>query len=150
MDEKQIAQQALEAHHELDRQIDRLKLELNANCETSIPDWLANCAQQFRQFHSELRAHMEIEEGDGFMVPVQQRRPTLTRKVEELLQQHREMAASCEDIECSLLALSDPKRQDVTVIREKINALLTALEQHEQAENKLVQEVFTQDIGGSD
>ncbi len=150
MDEKQIAQQALEAHHQLDRQIDRLKLELNANCETSIPDWLANCTQHFRQFHSGLRAHMEIEEGDGFMVPVQQRRPTLTRKVEELLQQHREMTASCEDIERFLLALSDPRRHDVTVIREKINALLTALEQHEQAENKLVQEVFTQDIGWGD
>ncbi len=150
MDEQQIAQQALEAHDELDRQIDRLKLELNATFETSIPDWLANCAQHFRHFHSGLRAHMEIEEGDGFMVTVRQRRTTLTREVEGLLQQHREMTASCEDIERSLLALSDPRRQDVTVIRERINALLTALEQHEQAENKLVQEVFTQDIGAGD
>ncbi len=147
MDEKKIAQQALEAHHQLDKQIDRLKLELNANYETSIPVWLANCTRHFRHFHNVLRAHMGIEESDGFMVPVQQHRPTLTRKVEELLQQHREMTASCEDIERSLRALSDPKRRDVTVIREKIDALLTALKKHEQAENKLVQEVFTQDIG---
>ncbi len=53
MDEKQIAQQALEAHHELDRQINLLKLELNANFETSIPDWLANCTQHFRLFHGQ-------------------------------------------------------------------------------------------------
>lgn len=150
MDEEHIARQALEAHRQLDMQIDRLKIELNADSETSIPDWFANCTRHFRQFHLELRAHMEIEENDGFLLPVRQHRPTLTRKVEELLQQHREMAASCEEIERSLLALSDPSRQDVTAIREQINALLAALELHEQAENKLVQDVFMRDIGAGD
>ncbi len=150
MDDSRIAEQALEAHRLLDQQITRLKLEFKTSFEASIQDWLANCTRHFRHFYSGLLRHMEIEESDGFLLPVRQRRPTLTRRVEDLLREHRDMTNSCEAIDHFMQTLKAPQPEDVVVIRKKIDALLTELEQHEEAENKLVQDVFTQDIGAVD
>ncbi len=150
MDWSQIAQQALEEHKKLGREIEILKLRLAAPAESSISKWMVHCTEHFRHFYTLLRQHMEMEERGGFMKVVREHRPSLDTIIDKLQDEHGTMRQSCRDIEVFLECCTNPTPEDVEEIRQRTQALLVELHRHKAEENKLVQDAFTQDIGAGD
>lgn len=145
-----IAEQALEAHRQLDEEIDELRTAIAADVGSRPESWLAHCVECFRRFHTNLRRHIEIEESGGFMEPVVQRRPTLTPQVDQLRLEHRVMVDCCEGLEHDMQRTGTLKPEDADVLRARVHELLAALRKHEHTENAMVQDVFSQDIGTGD
>ncbi len=150
MNDHQIARQTREEHRKLDQEIELLTLRLCPRSEVSLKTWFAHCTEHFRHFHTQLRRHMELEEYGGFLKAVRERRPTLAREVEVLRDQHRDMLKVCTAIEEFLEDCRVPTAADEARVRSDIEQLLASLEAHEQQENRLVQQVFVQDIGSGD
>jgi len=150
MEQMSIAQEAVEEHARLTREIEMLKLRLAASSKRSPSDWFEHCTEHFRHFHTQLRKHMEMEEYGGFMKHVRERRPTLTHEVEALQRQHRQMLHKCVNIESYMLDGKQPPEESIAKVREDIEDLLRSLHDHEITENKLVQQAFVQDIGAGD
>jgi len=150
MDAKQLAQQALEDHERLNRDAKGLIKLLNLEHEDSTARWFEKCGESFRTFHTQLRRHIETEELGGFMKPVCERRPTLTREVERLLEEHHDLLAECTNIEEFFCLHKEPTNTDCSRGRHDAMALIAKLECHEASENNLIQDVFNLDIGTGD
>lgn len=150
MDAEQLAKRALEEHQRLNTDIKYLVGLLNSKPENSQAEWFAACRDSFRHFHTQLRTHIEVEELDGFMRPVCERRPTLTPVLDRLLKEHHDMLARCTVIEQFLCAHRETTEKNCARAQDDVRALLADLERHEAAENKLLQEVFNRDIGTGD
>ncbi len=145
-----IAEQALEAHRQLDEEIEELRAAMDAEIGERSNAWLAQAVESFRRFHTNLRRHIEIEESGGFLEPVVQRRPTLTPQVDQLMHEHREMVECCEGLEHDMHSADKVEPADVDALRGRVHDLLVALQKHEHTENAIVQDVFSQDIGTGD
>ena len=150
MDAEQLAKEALEEHQRLNTDIKHLVGLLNSKPENSQADWFAACRDSFRHFHTQLRRHIEVEELDGFLRPVCQCRPTLTPRVDRLLQEHHEMLAACTAIEAFFHQRQNPTSEECVEGRRGALDLIARLEQHEAAENNLIQEAFNLDLGVGD
>lgn len=150
MDSSQIVQQALEAHRKLDREVEILKLRLAAQTAGSLADWMVNCTTHFQEFRRMLNEHLKMEEEGGFMTVVRDRRPTLSARIDELMDEHHVMRRACGEIEDFLGHHPAPSPDEVARVRQMVEALLDRLQRHEVTENTLVQEAFTQDIGTGD
>ena len=94
--------------------------------------------------------HMALEERDGYMLPVVEHRPALSREVERLAHEHREFTLIMEIIHRTLSELGP---DDQLIIRDcchRIHDFLLYVEHHKNEENLMVLSVFTDDIGTKD
>jgi hypothetical protein len=145
-----IAREALDAHHQLDVDISRLRQVIDASVEPDPALWCGQCRDQFQRFHTALRRHIDMEEADGFLKPVRQLRPTLTPQVDQLFEEHRAMIVTCEQLENDFRNCSVLSQADALSLQKRTIMLLQELERHEHVENAMVQEVLTRDIGTKD
>ncbi len=97
----------------------------------------------------EVREHMEFEEHDGYLAPVQQRVPEKAATIEQLRGEH--------DVLQSQLAriLADATvRPGVYAFSEEISPQvlqwIDRMRNHERRENQLVQDAFNRDISAGD
>lgn len=111
----------------------------------------ANWIEAARASFGHVRAHtvkqMAVEEQDGYMVPVAERRPALASQIERLAHEHKELQRLMNDIHA---ALGDLQPGDHLLIRDcchRINEFISYMEHHTNDENLLVLSVFTDDIG---
>ncbi len=112
--------------------------------------WLDQLRQNFGRLRAHLKQHMKAEEVDGFMAPVLERRPTLSREVQHLKDEHVELLRMRDEIWEEFVAvvpLDDERDKDT---RHRIQHLISALKHHEEHEELLVTFVFSQDIGTHD
>lgn len=109
--------------------------------------WLKELAQRFDHFEAHLRRMMHIEEEDGYLLPVLEQRPTLTKEVELLRHQHDELRRLMDDLHATVHGLSP---RDNLLIRDycaRLQAFLGHVLRHEEHENHIVIYTFTEDIG---
>ncbi|MCA9246249.1 MAG: hemerythrin domain-containing protein [Planctomycetales bacterium] len=93
--------------------------------------------------------HFEHEEHGGYLCEVIEQAPRLSERAETLKAQH----ATMRDDLSQLVELVDQVaagQMSVNKLRENLNAFLRSLLDHESAENELVQEAYTDDIGSKD
>jgi hypothetical protein len=93
-----------------------------------------------------LAAHFRFEEQNGYLDAVRKREPRLERAVQQLADEHRQLAESLEGLvreAGAATSLEDPLRQEVRAWIERVR-------QHEARENDLVQDAFNRDIGTED
>ncbi|NOS99837.1 MAG: hypothetical protein HOP29_04350 [Phycisphaerales bacterium] len=114
-------------------------------------EWLSTLVQLVTRFRAHMRGHMKAEEADdGFLTPVLQRRPTLSREVDHLLHEHRELLSLLDQVAEEVAGLC---AEDVLLIEDachRLQHLLSAIRHHEEHEELLVTFVFSQDIGTED
>ena len=90
--------------------------------------------------------HFRFEEQNGYMDAVRKREPRLERKIEQLAEEHRELAQSLERLiehAGAATSLDDP-------FREEVRGWVERVRQHEVRENDVVQDAFNLDIGAED
>lgn len=97
----------------------------------------------------EVREHMEFEERDGYLAPVQERMPGLVGKIEQMRGEHVTLQTRLAQI------LSDVRAQPgVYAFRVEmsphIERWLDSMRDHERRENILVQDALNTDISACD
>lgn len=90
--------------------------------------------------------HFRLEEQNGFMDAVRSREPRLDRAVQQLAQEHHQLAQALDAlIERAELAAHLEER-----LREGIQSWVEHVRHHEARENELFQDAFSQDLGPED
>lgn len=138
----QVADNLRRAHEMLAEdisQLDRL-LAAPADCQPAqLQAWL-------KMLRAALLAHFHWEEEDGYMTEVEERRPYLTRAVEQLRQEHRTLAHGLEELLEAVTAAEAPNED----LCARAAGWLRGLRDHERRENLLVEDTFNQDEGTKD
>ncbi len=137
-----FAQQTSQEHVALDH-----KLEQLSRSTEQLQQLWASWQEQLRQLLKFLQGHFAAEERGGYFCQVVQHAPWLKEQVDRLHAQHEQlrhqltqMAARAEHGQVELLA----------PLVEQLRSWTQLLEQHEEAENRLLQEAFTQDMAEGD
>jgi hypothetical protein len=90
--------------------------------------------------------HFRFEEQNGYMDVVRKREPRLERAIQQLADEHRQLAQS-------LAALIEEGRMAASLearFRDEVRAWVDRVRQHEAREDDLVQDSFNLDIGAGD
>jgi hemerythrin-like domain-containing protein len=130
------------AHDALLKDLQQLEKETGA---PSGPN-AAKMSTRLDQVRTHITQHFRFEEQDGYMDAVVQRAPHQERTIEQLREEHRQLANSLEALREEALAtqsLDDP-------FREKVRAWVAQVRDHGTRENRLIQEAFNLDIGAED
>jgi len=116
----------------------------------SLNNWLRELNQRFDHFTSHFKRMMHIEEEGGYLTPVVEQRPTLSKQVELLRHQHDELRRLMDDLDRTLRSLTP---EDQLLIRDcctRLQIFIGHVGRHEEHENHIVLYSFTQDIGTHD
>ena len=150
MDWSAAAQQALEEHRKLKREIEILKLRLDAPLQDAPAKWMAHCVDHLKEFETLLHKNMDMQENEGFLIMVREHRPTLGPRADALQAEHGTLRQQCTELRDEFKKHADPTPDEINRVRELAGQLLEALRLHEAEEIKLVQEAFTLDLGTGD
>jgi hypothetical protein len=90
--------------------------------------------------------HFRYEEQNGYMDGVRKREPRLERTIQQLGDEHKELARSLDALIEQSRATTGPDAGQ----RAKVRIWVEQVRQHERRENEVVQVAFNQDIGAED
>lgn len=146
MDDKALLTEITRQHEELKREVARLhERASNPPAGTSDDRWREVAMEEVGKLRDCLKKHFELEELDGYLEPVTEKRPTLTRNVHQLRAQHQEILNELDRVEAA--CRNKAAIADTTVI---VFNTLELLRKHEAAESSLVQAVLNDDMGSVD
>ncbi len=112
--------------------------------------WIITVTDFFDHLRAHCIKHMALEGQGGYMLPVVERRPALSKEVDQLAHEHTEITRIMDGIHD---ALHELKPDDALLIRDccrRVQDCLSYIEHHENTENLLVMSAFTDDIGTKD
>lgn len=112
----------------------------------SMPDSLPALLDELAD---ELKTHFEHEEVGGYFLGVVDRAPRLIGHVESLKHQHGELRSAAREL-AELAHRQKTNADDWPRLRTDCEDFVDQLLTHEAAENDLLQEAYTQDIGEED
>ena len=120
--------------------------ELEQATGSSSGKRLAELRVRLSTTRTHLAEHFRFEEQNGYMDAVQKREPRLERVIQQLSEEHGELAQS--------LAVLIEQAKAVTSLdcpfREAVRRWIKRVREHEVRENELVQDAFDLDIGAED
>lgn len=102
-----------------------------------------------------LTEHFAEEEGlEGLFEAMRAARPAIDPQLKFLCREHREILEAIETLERRVRELEaglEPERRELLLarLRENVDALVGRIRRHEQAESRLVADVFYDEEGGS-
>lgn len=110
-------------------------------------EWRLEFMWRLRDFRLHLLKHFDLEEEGGFMNEILAEAPESAGKVAKLEQEHQQIVSDLDGVLSSLKELelrNDEKLQDV---RRRVSQLISAIRNHEAAENDLIQVAYCQEYG---
>jgi len=107
--------------------------------------WRALCGA-FRGLANHLDRHFTVEETDGFIVQILDRRPELADRAAELRNEHDNLRLELRDWS-SLIDAEGDGDQRRTHAETELKRVLDALTEHESKEMRLLQETYLRDFG---
>ncbi|RJP35763.1 MAG: hypothetical protein C4547_08925 [Phycisphaerales bacterium] len=140
----------IDEHHRVDELMRSLRERVAGVPTYHLEHWIPELRSHFDAFRAHMHKHMALEERDGYLAPVVEKRPTLTPEVERLQHEHREFGQLLDGIHRELSILRSEDRLLVRDCCNRINDLLSYIAHHEKDENMLIMFVFTQDMGTKD
>jgi len=101
---------------------------------------------RLRTARGHLAEHFRFEEQNGYMDAIRKREPRLERPIQQLSEEHRQLARILDSLvgEASAAATLDHG------LRAGVQVWIERVRHHEIRENKLVQDTFDLDIGAKD
>ena len=93
--------------------------------------------------------HFEHEEHEGLFQQITARAPRLEPEATLLQQQHDTLRASLEEI-AAPLSRQSWKPQDMQDVAQGFQTFAEQFKQHEEGENRLLQEAYDRDVGSKD
>ncbi len=137
-----------EEYHQLQRIESRLR-EVSG-LDAKAAGWLGSTRDAFEHLRAHLMKLYALEESQGCLPAVTQRRPELSREVQQFCGEHRSNMAKADEIMLNLRAANSADSRSADTYRRQISGFLTQLQRHEAAESELVQSVFGDDISVND
>jgi hypothetical protein len=140
--ENAVADTLIQAHGMLLE--DLRKLEETAG--SSAGDGALALVGRLDATRTHLLEHFRFEEHNGYMDAVRKREPRLERAIQQLADEHRQLARSLD----ALLAEARGATGTSAALRTQVQNWVEAVRQHEIRENDLIQDAFHLDIGPED
>jgi hemerythrin-like domain-containing protein len=113
---------------------------------TSKADGLERLRTRLGATRAHVRDHFQFEEQNGYMDKVRKREPRFERAIQELAEEHTQLAQSLDAVIEEAKAagcLNDS-------LRANIHAWIGHIRQHEARENRLVLDAFNSDVSAED
>lgn len=98
---------------------------------------------------AQVQSHFDHEEQGGYFRDVVARAPNLLHRVEELKAQHADLLAAGQEV-VGRAKSQGPSGDFWTRTRSELEAFIKQFFEHEGAENQLVQEAYSRDMGAAD
>ena len=133
--DKSFADVLHEAHADLFRDLLQLEEFVRLGSGEGPPLDLSTRLQKVRRH---LTDHFRFEEQDGYMAPLLKEDPRIGHVVQELLDEHRQLAQAL-DVLLQEVSAAQTLREGFP---ERVRAWVKHVRQHESRENSLVQEVY--------
>jgi hypothetical protein len=149
MDHKSRAQQCLLEHQIIGHV--KAALRLTLGWETSAVGAarkLSSIQFTMQSLFRHLERLMKIEEEDGYLAPVAERKPNLAGKVASLSRDHDLFRVEMRRITPAAMQLSATDSSGMNGICRELDGLLQRLDIHDQAEVELLRTAFWEDEGG--
>ena len=150
MDSHDFAKWMREEHHKVDALSRALKEKVSLIPRTGHKVWLEELRSRFEHLRAHMHKHMALEERDGYLPMVTERRPTLSREVDRLKHEHSELSRIMDRIRDELHDLTPDDPLLIEDCCARIDRLLGFVRNHEEHENLLVLSVFDDDLGLND
>ena len=150
MNAQELARWFRDEHEKVIGLTARLSEKVAIAPQTNQQRWIEDVRLAFEHLRAHCIKHMALEEQDGYMISVVQRRPTLTHEVDRLAHEHYEMQQILDRIHNEIDQL---RPDDHLLIRDccaRIQDVIAYTEHHENTENLLVLAAFTDDLGTTD
>jgi hemerythrin-like domain-containing protein len=112
--------------------------------------WLEELCKRFDHFTAHVRRMMSIEEEDGYLLPVVEVRPSLSKQVEMLRREHDELRELTDDLSKRVKSLKADHNLLLRDTCTRLQIYMGHVQRHEEHENHMVLYTLTQDIGGKD
>jgi hypothetical protein len=96
--------------------------------------------------HTHLTEHFRFEEQNGYLDAVRKREPRLERMVQQLAEEHRELAQDLDALRAEARAATSLEDR----FPDKVRHWVERVRQHELRENDLVQDAFNLDLSAED
>jgi hypothetical protein len=136
-----IAESLSRAHEALQRDLQALEECIAPDSGKSV----ASIRARLKTTQRHILEHFRFEEQNGYMEKVRRREPRLEHAIDQLVLEHRQLAGSLETL---LEAARDASSSDAFPVN--IRQWIAAVRQHENCEDRLVQDAFNYDIGAED
>jgi len=140
-----VAEELGRAHMGLLEEMQRLEKAAGPCGPTGAGEGLAELRTHLDATRTHILEHFRFEEQNGYMDVVSKREPRLQRVIEELAQEHRQLAQTLDALTAQARAVSPDDR-----FREEVRAWVKAVRQHEVREDELILDAFNLDIGTKD
>ena len=147
MDAKTIVEWIRREHAAVQDLSARLRTQVSNLPTGHFDAWVKELRDRFEHLHAHLVKHMALEEAGGYLSAVVERRPTLSREVDRLKHEHREMSSLMDSIKAAMEELTAEDRLLIQDCCTRIQSLLSCVEHHKQQENRMVVHVFNLDLG---
>ncbi len=132
----------LQAHRELRAELRSLR----ESARSVSADQPGDIAAQMEATRTDLQEHFRFEEENGYMASVLQLRPHLTRAIQHLQEEHRELLRSLNE----LITEARSAANLTAGFREKVDHWVASVGRHEREENVLIQDAFNLDVEAED
>jgi hypothetical protein len=120
--------------------------ELEAAALPGSAEGLAGLRARLGATHTHITEHFRFEEENGYMDAVRKREPRLERAIQQLAEEHRQLAQSLD----ALIGESRTATSLDDRFRAEVRGWVERVRHHEGRENDLVQDAFNLDIGAED
>ena len=111
-----------------------------------LPGGPARLIPRLEWLREHLAEHFRFEEENGYLVEVRQREPNREREINQLQEEHRQLAQSLN----ALLGEARGASNRSDSFGEKVRAWVEQVRRHESHENRLVQDAFNRDTSAED
>ena len=150
MKPEDLANWMREEHGKVEQLARRLQEHVGCVPNTNRAHWIEVAQKAFEHFRAHVTKHMALEEKDGYMSSVVERRPALSKEVDRLIEEHKAFTLIMDNIHHVLQTLRPEQSLLIRDCCHRIRSLLSYIEHHEKDENLMVISVFTDDIGTKD
>jgi hypothetical protein len=120
--------------------------ELEQAAHPTSGEGLAELRARLWEARADITEHFRFEEQNGYMEVVRKREPRLERNIQQLAEEHRQLAGILD----GLIRESDAATKLGDRLRQEVRAWIDGVRQHEAREHDLVQDAFNLDIGTED
>jgi hemerythrin-like domain-containing protein len=150
MDVHRMAEWMREEHNKVEELTNALRERASVVPRSNLDAWIDEVRERFEHFRAHLTKHMALEEHEGYMKAVVQRRPALSDAIDRLEHEHVELLRIMDGLKMSLAQIKPEDRLLVRDCCRRIESLLQFVEHHEADENLMMVSAFTNDIGTKD
>lgn len=145
-----IAKRLSKEHFELEVLMKRLLECADVMPRTNHAAWIEECRSVYAAFRDHVLKHMALEEVDGYLSVVVEKRPGLSCEVERLQREHQSLSHLIDSLSDAIVALTPEEPLRIRDCCHRIRDLIAYIRHHEQDENMLVLSAFTDEIGTKD